>query len=154
MKLTIPEYPLKIKQKTDDKKEVFDEFRKKFIALTPEEWVRQQFLHFLVREKGYPPGLIAVEKGFRLNRMQKRFDAVVYANNGSPLMLLEFKSPEIKLDQHVFDQIAAYNLKMKVDYLLVSNGLQHYCCKIDHQLNSYRFLDKIPDYPEISTVSS
>ncbi|NOX84716.1 MAG: type I restriction enzyme HsdR N-terminal domain-containing protein [Chlorobi bacterium] len=152
MKLNLPEYPLKTRHKEGDKTEIFDEFRKKFIVLTPEEWVRQQFLHFLVNEKRYPPGLIAVEKGIRLNRMQKRFDAVVYSNSGKPLMLLEFKSPEIKLDQHVFDQIAAYNLKMKVNYLLVSNGLQHYCCKIDHRLNSYRFLDKIPDYTEISTV--
>jgi len=150
MKLNLPGYPLKTRQKADGRKEVFDEFRKKFITLTPEEEVRQQFLHFLVNKKGYPPGLIAVEKGIRLNRMQKRFDAVVYSNDGNPLMLLEFKSPEVKPDQHVFDQIAAYNIKMKVDYLLVSNGLQHYCCKIDHQLNRFDFLEKIPEYGEIS----
>ncbi len=151
MKLNIPEYPLRTRQKAEGKTEVFDEFRKKFIALTPEEWVRQQFLHFLVNEKGVPSGLIAVEKGIKLNRMQKRFDAVVYSNDGNPLMLLEFKAPEVKPDQHVFDQIAAYNIKLKVDYLLVSNGLQHYCCKIDRRLNRFDFLEKIPDYRELST---
>ena len=150
MKLNLPEYPLKTRQKADGRTEVFDEFRKKFIALTPEERVRQQFLHFLVNEKGYPPGLIAVEKGMRLNRMQKRFDAVVFSNEGNPLMLLEFKSPEVKPGQQVFDQIAAYNIKMKVDYLLVSNGLQHYCCKINHQSNRVDFLEKIPEYVELS----
>ncbi|HDO27558.1 MAG TPA: type I restriction enzyme HsdR N-terminal domain-containing protein [Bacteroidetes bacterium] len=153
MKLNIPGYPVKTRQRADDKPEIFDDFRKKFVALTPEEWVRQHFLHFLVNEKGYPPGLIVIEKGLKLNRMQKRFDAVVYSNSGKPVMLLEFKSPDVKPEQKVFDQIAAYNLKMKVDYLLVSNGIQHFCCKINHASKQYHFLDEIPDYPDITTLT-
>lgn len=149
MKLNLPEYRFKTRLRKDGKREIFDDFRKKFIALTPEEWVRQNFLHFLVNEKGYPAMLIAVEKGLKINRMLKRFDAVVYANNGQPVMLLEFKSPEIKLEQKVFDQIASYNLKLKVDYLMVSNGIIHFCCKINDEQSKYEFMDKIPPYSEL-----
>jgi len=149
-KLTIPEYTLKIRSSAVSKQEVFDMFRKKFVSLTPEEWVRQQFLQFLIIEKKYPASLIAVEKGLIVNQLQKRFDAVVFNKKGQPIALLEFKSPVVRLDQKVFDQIAAYNLRMKVKYLIISNGLQHYCCSMDYEKQTFRFLEKIPDFNELN----
>jgi hypothetical protein len=146
MKLNIPEYPLKIRTGFESKKEVFDQFRKKYVSLTPEEWVRQHFLHYLVNEKGYPASLIAVEKGLKIHNLQKRFDAVVYNNTLKPIVLIEFKSPEVKLSQKVFDQVAIYNHKMMVKFLIVSNGLAHYCCEMNYQMKNYSFLEEIPGY--------
>ena len=146
MKLNLPEYELKIRQVSVGRNEIFDPFRKKYIKLTPEEWVRQNFLSYLIHEKGFPASLIAVEKGLKINRLQKRFDAVVFNNKLNPIVLIEFKSPEVNLDQKVFDQIAMYNLNMKVNYLIVSNGLTHYCCKMNYKANNYQFLQEIPTF--------
>jgi type I site-specific restriction-modification system R (restriction) subunit len=148
-KLNLPEYILKSRPTTKGKIEVFDEFRKKHVALTPEEWVRQQFLWYLVNEKKYPASLIAVEKGLVLNGLQKRFDAVVFNKNGVPLALIEFKSAAVQLQQKVFEQIAAYNMKMKVKYLIISNGLQHFCCAVDYNKEKINFLEDIPEYTEL-----
>jgi len=143
--LNIPTYPIKIR-KSGDKKEVFDTVRKKYVALTPEEEVRQRFILYLIHEKNYPATLISIEKGLKVNRMYKRFDAVISDRRGQPAILIEFKSPKISITQKVFEQIATYNLMLKVEYLIVSNGLKHYCCRIDHKSGTIVFLEDIPDY--------
>ena len=149
MQLNLPEFELKTRKTAAGKAEVFDVFRKKYVALTPEEWVRQHFLHYLANQKAYPASLISVEKGLSINKMQKRFDAVVYDKNGIPLVLIEFKSPKVELDQKTFDQVSVYNLKMKVKYLIISNGLKHYCCRMDYKTNTYSFLKEIPYYNKL-----
>lgn len=149
MKLNLPNYRFKIRSNPAGKDEIFDEFRKKYITLTPEEWVRQNFIRFLKEEKKYPTALIAIEKGIKVNNMQKRFDAVIHNRDGKPIMLIEFKSPDIKISQKVMEQISRYNLNLNVDYLLVSNGLSHYCCHIDKETGDIVFLKDIPDFNEL-----
>jgi len=148
--LNIPSYPIKIR-KSGDKKEVFDTIRKKYVALTPEEEVRQRFILYLIHEKNYPASLISVEKGLKVNRMFKRFDAVVSDRKGNPAALIEFKSPKVSITQKVFDQISNYNLLLKVEYLIVSNGLKHYCCRINRKSGLFTFLEDIPDYDNLTT---
>jgi len=116
------------------------------VILTPEEWVRQNFLKYLVEEKKYPASLIAVEKEFKLNNLSKRSDAVIYNKQGNPYLIIECKAPEVKIDQKVFDQIARYNMVLNVELLVVTNGLQHFCCKLDAENDTYYFLKEIPDY--------
>lgn len=151
--LNLPLHILKKRISIKKKIEIFDEFRKRFVVLTPEEWVRQQFLWFLVESKQYPTSLIAVEKGLTWNRMQKRFDAVVHNKLGQPVMLLEFKSTNVQLEQKTFDQVAVYNLQLRVKYLLISNGLQHFCCLMDYEKRRYTFLKEIPDFTEINNTN-
>jgi len=117
-------------EERDGSKVIFDEVRKKWVSLSPEEWVRQHILHYLVHTKNYPRSLIAVERGIELNGLQKRFDIVIFTNNGHPKMIVECKGPEVKLNEKVFEQIARYNLSLRVDYLWVSNGSLNYCCKL------------------------
>lgn len=148
-KLNLPDYTFKTRQLPEGKVEIFDPVRKKYVKLTPEEWVRQNFIQYLVDEKEYPQSLVLIEKGLSLNRMKKRFDAVVYSKQGQPLVLIEFKSPQVKIDQKVFEQIAAYNLQLKVKYLIVSNGLKHYCCMINYSTGKIDFLANIPFYTEL-----
>ncbi len=142
--LNLPHYEFSITQSVPPK--IFDFIRKKSVALTPEEWVRQNFLKFLVEEKKYPSSLIFLEQTLKVYKMQKRCDAVVYDKKGAPQMIIEFKSPDVALNQKVFDQIARYNITLHVNYLIVSNGLKHFCCLIDSANRSYRFLDDIPEY--------
>ncbi len=149
MKLNLPEYNFTIRQ-IGNKKEIFDPVRGKYVSLTPEEWVRQNFIRFLIDEKGYPASLIAIEKGLTVNKKPRRFDAVAYDKTGMPLVLIEFKSVNIAISQKVFEQIAIYNQLLKVKYLIVSNGLKHYCCQIDFQKQSINFLKDIPDYTELN----
>lgn len=148
-RLNLPTYSFNIKL-IEQRKYIFDFIRKKFVLLTPEEWVRQNFLRYLVEEKKYPATLIAVEKEFKLNNLSKRGDAVVYNKLGKPFLIVEFKAPEVKINQKVFDQIARYNMKLQVDFLIVSNGLQHYGCKMDYPNNNYLFLKEIPCFSEIN----
>jgi len=148
--LNLPFTDLKTRVNKKGSSEIFDEFRKKYVSLSPEEKVRQQFIHYLINEKKFPKSLIAIEKGLILNNLQKRFDAVVYNNMGKPIVLLEFKSPDIKITQAVFEQISAYNIKLQVNYLIVSNGLNHYCCKIDYENAEIKFLNDIPFYKDLS----
>ncbi len=129
--------------------EIYDYWRKKFVVLTPEEWIRQQFLLFLIENKGYPRSLIAVEKAVMVNRMSKRFDAVVYNQKGNPAMLIEFKSSKVPLSQKTMEQAARYNLSLKVNYLVISNGIQHFCCKLDHTRQSFVFLSSIPAFDQL-----
>lgn len=149
MQLNLPEFDIKTRKNKSNNVEVFDIFRKKYVVLTPEEWVRQHFLHYLINQKVYPPSLIGVEKGLTINKMQKRFDAIVFDNIGKPVILIEFKSPTVKLEQKTFDQVAAYNFNLKVKYLIISNGLAHYCCQMDYTKNTFAFLPDIPNFNEL-----
>jgi len=142
-------FPFKIR-KTPKGDEIFDIIRKKYILLTEEEWVRQHCLAYLVTEKEYPASLIAVEKGLNVNGLKKRTDIVVFTKKGLPQLIVECKAPHIFITNEVFDQIARYNMTLKVNYLMVTNGLQHFCCIIDHQKASYRFLEEVPDYEQLS----
>ena len=142
--LNLPHYEFSVTQSVPPK--IFDFIRKKYITLTPEEWVRQNFLKFLVEEKKYPSSLIFLEQTLKVYKMQKRCDAVVYDKKKAPQMIIEFKSPDVAVNQKVFDQIARYNITLHVNYLIVSNGLKHFCCLIDPENRSYRFLDDIPEY--------
>lgn len=144
-RLNLPTYSFNIKL-IEQRKYIFDSIRKKYLLLTPEEWVRQNFLKYLIEDKGYPASLISIEKELKLNNISKRTDAVVYNKQGKPVLILEFKAPEVKIDQKVFDQIARYNMKLKVNYLVVSNGMEHYCCVLQHDFNTYQFLKEIPAY--------
>jgi hypothetical protein len=149
MDLNIPEYNFRIRKNVNGKHEIFDEYRRKYIIITPEEWVRQNFLRFLKEERRYPAGLISVEKGISVNNLKKRFDAVVYNKSGKPNVLIEFKAPEVRIDQKVMEQISAYNLNLHVKYLIVSNGVVHYCCKIDFSSGQISFLNNIPYFDEL-----
>jgi hypothetical protein len=143
--LNLPSYPIRIKEEGDTTY-IFDEIRKKFLVLTPEEWVRQHVVQFLVREKNYPRSLIQLEGGLKLNSLQKRSDILIYNNSGNKIVLVECKAPSVKISQDTFDQIARYNFIHRVQWLLVSNGLQHFCCEIDFKKESYRFVEELPQY--------
>ena len=144
-KLNLPTYSFNIKL-IEQRKYIFDFIRKKFVLLTPEEWVRQNFLKYLVDEKKYPASLIAVEMEFKLNKLSKRSDAVIYNKSGDPVLIIECKAASVKVDQKVFDQIARYNMKLNVEFLVVTNGLDHYCCKIDYANQKYYFLKEVPEF--------
>lgn len=131
--------------------QIFDILRKKYIALTPEEWVRQHFVHFLVEHKGYPAALMANEIQLKVGEKTLRADSVLYSRDLKPRMIIEYKAPHIPITQKVFDQISIYNMLLHVDYLVVSNGLQHYICKMDYNDKKYLFLEDIPDYEELLT---
>lgn len=148
-KLNLPPYSFTVRRSGNQKPEILDVYRKKYVTLTPEEWVRQNFLRFLVEERGYPVSLIAVEKGLVVNRQPKRFDAVVYGSDGMPWMLLEFKSSDVAITQKVFEQIALYNQLLKVNFLVVSNGMNHYACKVDFESGEIVFLKEIPHYQQL-----
>jgi hypothetical protein len=150
-KLNLPEYSFRIKT-NNGKDFIFDSLRKKFVRLTPEEWVRQNFVQFLIDDKKYSVSLIAVEAGVKVNNNPQRADLVVFDRSGNPVLVAEFKSPEIKISQQTVDQIVRYNMQLKVKYLIVSNGLEHFCCSIDYSENSYAFLPEIPDFAEITLM--
>lgn len=149
VKLNLPEYKFRIRH-LNDKTEIFDEFRKKFVVLNPEEWVRQNLLKYLHFNKNIPKGLITVEKGLLVNKLMKRTDILIYNKKGKASMIVECKAPEVAVNQNTFEQIARYNMALKVEYLLVSNGLDHYCTKIDFQNNSFSFLKEIPDFETLN----
>ena len=142
--LNLPHYAFKLSQK-DDVVFVFDELRKKDLVLTPEEWVRQHFVQYLIHQKKYPKTLIKLEGGLKLNNLQKRTDILIFDKAGEPCVLVECKATSVKIDQRVFDQAARYNMIHKVKYLVVSNGLQHYCCALNYENNTYQFLKELPE---------
>jgi hypothetical protein len=146
--LNLPSYSFKITTK-EQKKYIFDSIRKKFVLLTPEEWVRQNFLQYLISEKHYSPNLMRVEMHFKLEKTDYRADIVAFNRSSKPVLIVECKAPEVKINQKQFDQIARYNFQFRVSYLIVTNGLQHYCCYIDFGKGSYSFLKDIPDFSEI-----
>ena len=146
--LNLPAFDTKITIK-DGKRQIFDTLRRCYVALTPEEWVRQHFVNYLCTAKGYPPALMTNEVQIMLNGMKKRCDTVVYDKELRPRVIVEYKAPTVKLTKEVFAQISRYNLTLRVDYLIVSNGVQHYCCRMDYENNSYTFLQEIPDYERL-----
>ena len=146
--LNLPAYDTKITE-NDGKKQIFDTLRRCYVALTPEEWVRQHFVHYLLEYKGYPQALMGNEIVITLNGMNRRCDTVVYDKVLKPRVIIEYKAPGVKISKEVFAQISRYNLILKVDYLIVSNGLQHYCCKMDYEKNTFTFLQEIPEYNKI-----
>jgi type I site-specific restriction endonuclease len=143
--LNFPSYSFRFKN-SENKVSIFDEIRKKFIVLTPEEWVRQNVVRFLLQEKKYPKSLINVEKALKINDLTKRYDVVVFNNDGSIFVLIECKAPEIKISQTTFDQIARYNLILKAQFLMLTNGLNHYFCKMDFENEKYDFIENLPNY--------
>jgi hypothetical protein len=147
-KLNLPQYPIKIKEE-GGKQFIFDSIRKKYLLLTPEEWVRQNFIQYLIQEKDFKASLIAIEIGLKLNELKKRADIVIYDENAHPTVLIECKAPKVKIKQETFEQISRYNMVFKVPYLVVTNGLNHYCAKINYKENSYEFLTGIPRFKEL-----
>jgi len=143
--LNFPLYSFRFKN-SENKVSIFDEIRKKFIILTPEEWVRQHTIQFLMTEKKYPKSLINVEKVLNVNGLRKRYDVVVFNPDGSIFILVECKAPEIKTSQATFDQIARYNMTLNAHYLMVTNGHHHYYCQIDLENEQYQFLEDLPSY--------
>ena len=133
----------------NNKEQIFCEWRKRWVRLTPEEWVRQHFIRFLTDYKGYPKGLLANEVQLPLNGTKKRCDTVLFNKDLSARMIVEYKAPNIEITQAVFDQITRYNMVLKVEYLIVSNGMRHYCCKIDYNTLQYTFLPDIPAFTEL-----
>lgn len=146
--LNLPAFEIKVK-KIDEKTVVFDRLRRKYVALTPEEWVRQHFVNYLITEKGYPATLIANEAPIELNSRKKRCDSIIYNNEIQPLVIVEYKSPEVKITQDVFNQIVCYNIVLRVKYLIVSNGLNHYCCRMDYDTQTFEYLKDIPVFTEL-----
>ena len=148
IKLNIPPFQMKLPG-TQERPKILDILRRKFVALTPEEWVRQHFIHFLIEHKGYPSALMANEVALSCGNKQLRADTVLYDRDLNARMIIEYKAPTIKITKRVFEQVTAYNFLLHVDYLIVSNGLTHYCCKMNYENNSYMLLTSIPDYKDI-----
>lgn len=145
LSLNFPEYSFRFKN-SENKIAVFDVLRKKFVLLTPEEWVRQHVVHFLLKEKSIPQSLLNVEKQLKIHNLVKRYDVIVYNPNGSIHLVVECKAASVPITQETFDQIARYNLALKATYLMVTNGLQHYFCQMDYEQEKYHFLQDIPEW--------
>lgn len=154
MRLNLPEYPFNVK-KTAQGVVIFDRLRQRFVALTPEEWVRQHFVEWLISEKEFPAALMGNEVSLTQNGIKRRCDTVVANHNGTPLVIIEYKAPSVTVSQKTFDQIVRYNMVLHAAYLIVSNGMTHYCCHIDYNTGSYAFLSEIPTYNKLcaSTAS-
>ena len=146
--LNLPTYPFKIKSE-EGLEYVYDQFRKKYVRLNPEEWVRQNFALFLVNEKTYPASRIIIEKSLKVNKMIKRCDILVYNDFGQPSLIVECKSPDIKIGQETFEQVSVYNIRFKVEFLIITNGLKHFCCRVDFETQQVHFMDEIPGYDRI-----
>ncbi len=143
--LNLPDFELKLKEEASQTW-VYDPIRKKYVVLTPEEWVRQHFINYLIHHLGYPRALIKVESGLSVNAMARRSDVLVFNREGEPHMLIECKSPSVNVDQKVFDQVSAYNIQYQAKLLVVTNGIRHYCCTIDQSNKQYRFISEIPAF--------
>lgn len=148
IRLNLPSYEIKLSGSPGSPL-IFDGLRRKYVALTPEEWVRQHFVHFLTEHRGYPAALMANEVSLKVGEKQLRADSVLYAKDLRPRMIVEYKAPGIAITQRVFDQISVYNMLLHVDYLVVSNGLNHYCCRMDYENGTYAFLPDIPQYEDL-----
>jgi len=144
-RLNLPQYEIKTIHQNGRLK-IFDVLRWRYVTLTPEEWVRQHFIHFLIKHKGYPLALMANEIMLSIGEKRLRCDSVLYDSYAKARMIIEYKAPTVALTKKVFDQISVYNMLLHVDYLVVSNGLQHYCCHMDYENKTYEFLRDIPEY--------
>lgn len=146
--LNLPSFDIKL-QGSREHPRILDVLRRRYVALTPEEWVRQSFIHYLIEHMDYPQTLLANEVALRVGDKQLRADSVLYDRDLRPKMIIEYKAPTVAITQHVFEQIATYNILLHVDYLMVSNGLVHYCCKMDYEGKRCLYLDHIPKYEEL-----
>jgi hypothetical protein len=146
--LNLPQYSFKIIGESGSEM-IFDQLRRKFVRLTPEEWVRQNFVKYLILEGKYPPGLIGIEVQFSFNRLKRRVDVLVHDRRGNPVMIVECKTFDKNLDEKAFDQVATYNMQYRVPYLVVTNGLIHFACKMNFENNTHEYLDIIPQYEEL-----
>jgi len=146
--LNLPAYPFQI-QAIEGRQMIFDAIRQKYVRLTPEEWVRQHFVQYLVQEQGVPSSLIAIEKAFLFQNMTRRADIVVHDRQGQAVLMVECKAPEIDIQQAAFDQVARYNKVIEAAYLVVTNGRHHYCAALDAEAHTYRFLDSLPSYDDL-----
>ena len=148
VQLNLPVANLRIRN-VDGSPQVFDQLRHRFVALTPEEFVRQHFVSFLIHSKNFPAGLMGNEISLVQNGIKRRCDTLVTDRSGSPFVIVEYKAPTIEITQHVFDQIVRYNMVLRARYLIVSNGLRHFCCSIDYASGTYSFLPDIPPYDQL-----
>jgi len=148
-KLNLPTYNFNIKESENNKDQIFDEVRRKFVALTPEEWVRQNFVKYLIEEKHYPKGLIAIEMTLNISNNKQRCDVVCFDKKAQPLIIIECKAPKVKITQEVFEQAARYNMNLHTSFLIMTNGMNHYCCKIDYTNKKVMYLKDIPNYDAI-----
>ena len=143
--LNLPAFDYQLKS-NENKTLIFDIIRKKYVVLTPEEWVRQHFVNYLISVKNYPVSLIAIEKQIQLHKVTKRFDILIFSNTGKPHILIECKAPNVQIGQNTFDQIARYNSEVDAEFLILTNGLDHFCCQMDFDSKKYIFLNFIPDF--------
>ncbi len=146
--LNLPIADIKINQ-SEGKTVIYDFLRRRYVALTPEEWVRQQFIRFLTDHKDYPAALMGNEMELCANGKKRRCDSVVFNKKGEPLVIIEYKAPTISITQKVFEQLSSYNIILRTKYLIATNGINHYCCRVDYEAKSYRFLREIPNYQEL-----
>jgi hypothetical protein len=147
--LNLPAFNIKTRSITD-KTEVFDQVRKDYVLLTPEEWVRQHFINYLITDRLVPPGLIAVEKQIRVNRLSKRCDIVIYLHDGKPALVVECKAPHIKINRETYDQAVRYNLTLNIRYMVLTNGMNHFCFKLNYQTQESTLLNHIPAFQEMT----
>ena len=147
-RLNLPTYSLNIKSEAG-RRYIFDPIRKKYVVLSPEEWVRQNFIQYLVQDRAFPAALISVEQEFLFNRMKKRSDILVHDSSGRPVLMVECKAPAVKINSHVFEQIGLYNLSYNLPWLIVTNGMKHYCCKMDKDKGGFVFADEIPVWSDL-----
>lgn len=150
LELNLPQFDVKILKR--NKLYVWDQIRKKYVSLTPEEWVRQHFVNYLITQKRYPSSLIANEVEIKLNSLKKRCDTIIYNSDLLPIVIVEYKAPSIPITQEVFDQIIRYNIVLKVKYLMLSNGIEHYCCMMNYKDMSYSYLNEIPVFDELINI--
>jgi type I site-specific restriction endonuclease len=143
--LNFPTYQFRLRE-NNSRMEIFDEVRKKWVAVTPEEWVRQHAMKWLVEEKKYPASLLAVEKSISVNGLTKRCDIVAFDRNAKPILIVECKSADVEISQAIFDQAARYNMTLNADLFLLTNGLRHFCCTIDHDQKIYNFIKDLPEF--------
>jgi hypothetical protein len=143
--LNFPSFEFKLRN-VSNRQEIFDPVRHKFVTLTPEEWVRQHLIAYLTKVKHYPISMIGVEKQLLLNKLSKRFDLVVFGRNANPFLLVECKAPGVEITEKTFDQAARYNMQLQAEYFLITNGLEHYTCRIDYENKQYVFIEEIPDF--------
>jgi len=155
-KLNFPPYHFKIREPESKGQisKIFDSIRRKYVALTPEEWVRQHVARFLVEEMGYPKGRVGMEKEIKVNKLSRRPDLVIFNDLGKPLLVVECKAPSVKITQAVFDQAARYNLTLQASFFILTNGLKTYCCLMHAPSKSYHFLETIPDYSDLKSFPS
>jgi len=146
--LNLPDYPVKVRNNSEGKPEVWDSLRGKYVALTPEEYVRQRFTQWLIRDLHYPPSLMANEMSLSVNGLARRADTMVADRRGKPFMVVEYKAPHVAISQAVFDQAAKYNMVLGAPYLVVTNGVKHYCCRMVPGEGKYHFIPQIPDHTE------